>query len=316
MPRFNESLHRAPAAAPAVSPCSSELGQEAPARFPMASLNAHDVTRRDWVRRLLLGSALVVARPGLAAELAAPAIKPRWRVGHHFWNWDHAWNRGDLFERRVQLTKETGYEGFEAKPEEIGRPAAEVRATCERLGVACAAIGGGVEKGIDYAQAAGAKILRCGVPKDEARRWVEFAGERGIILVVHPHAAQPGVANPVETREDLLRYLDERPGMFACPDTGHLALCGSDPVQTIRDLGERCRYLHLKDIRPERVGQKQGPGDKFCELGAGALDLAGVIEALKAIRYEGWIMIERDNRVPDYVASAKAMRATLRRFGH
>ena len=32
-----------------------------------------------------------------------------------------------MFERRVQLTRETGYEGFEAKPEEIGRSAAEVR---------------------------------------------------------------------------------------------------------------------------------------------------------------------------------------------
>jgi inosose dehydratase len=120
----------------------------------------------------------------------------------------------------------------------------------------------------------------------------------------------------VETREDLLRYLDERPGMFACPDTGHLALCGSDPVQTIRDLGERCRYLHLKDIRPDRVGRKQGPGEKFCELGTGALDLPGVIKALEDIHYEGWIMIERDNRVPDYVASARIMRAKLREFGY
>jgi sugar phosphate isomerase/epimerase len=221
-----------------------------------------------------------------------------------------------MFERRLRLTKETGYEGFEAKPEEIGRPASEVRELCSRIGVDCVAIGGGVKEGIEFAVGAGAKIVRCNVAKQESRRWVDYAGERGIILVVHPHVARPGASDAVETREDLLRYLEERPGMFACPDTGHLALCGSDPVRTIRDLGDRCRYLHLKDIRPDRVGRKEGPGEKFCELGTGALDLAGVIKALEDIRYAGWLMVERDNRLPDYVASAKAMRATLRRYGY
>ena len=271
------------------------------------------ISRREWILRLLAGGTLAALQP---RGWAAAATKPRWRIGHHFWNWDHAWNRGDLFERRVQLTKETGYEGFEAKPEEIGRPAEVVRETGARLGIACAAIGGSARAGIDFAHAAGAKVVRCNVARDEAKRWIDYAGERGIILVVHPHVAAPGATGAVETREDLLRYLDERPGMFACPDTGHLALCGSDPVQTIRDLGERCRYLHLKDLPRERVGKKHGPGEKFCELGTGALDLAGVIKALEDIRYDGWIMVERDNRVPDYLASAKAMRATLRRFGY
>lgn len=272
-----------------------------------------NVTRREWMLRMLLGSAAVAARPSLAM---APAPRLRWQIGHHFWNWDHAWNRREYFERRLQLTRETGYEGFEAKPEEIGHSGAEVRDLCARHGLACAAIGGGVKAAVEYADAAGAKIARCNVPKRDAKQWIEFAGERGIMLVVHPHVSRPGAIDPVETREDLLRYLDERPGMFACPDTGHLALCGSDPVQTIRDLGERCRYVHLKDILPARVGRKEAPGDKFCELGTGALDLPGVIKALEDIRYEGWIMIERDNRVPDYAASARAMRATMRRFGY
>lgn len=109
-----------------------------------------------------------------------------------------------------------------------------------------------------------------------------------------------------------MRYLDERPGVYACPDTGHLLLCGSDPVQTILDLGDRCRYLHLKDIRPEMVGKRTQRGEKFCELGRGALDLAGVLSALKKIRYAGWIMVERDNRVDDHVASASKMRNVLK----
>jgi sugar phosphate isomerase/epimerase len=240
----------------------------------------------------------------------------KWRIGHHFWNWDHAWNTGEFLDRRLQLTKETGYEGFEAKPEEIGRPPEEVRAKCQALGIACAAIGGSVKEGLRYAAAAGAGIVRATFPKEDTNRWVDQAGARGIILVVHPHVAQPGTQGAVETREDLLRYLDERPGAFACPDTGHLLLCGSDPVQTIRDLGERCRYVHLKDIRPERVGKRPGAGEKFCELGTGALDLKGVLQVLAAIRYEGWIMVERDSREPDYIASARNMRSVLKKLGY
>src|SRR5690606_30692909 len=98
-------------------------------------------------------------------------------IGHHFRNWDHAWNRGDLLDHRLRLTKVTGDEGFEAKPEEIGRPAAEVRDRCLQHGITCAAIGGSVQSGIQYAEAAGAKIVRCNVSKEEAKRWIEHAGE-------------------------------------------------------------------------------------------------------------------------------------------
>jgi sugar phosphate isomerase/epimerase len=49
-------------------------------------------------------------------------------------------------------------------------------------------------------------------------------------------------------------------------------------------------------------------------LGTGALDLKSVLKALDDIEYEGWIMVERDNRVPDYVQSARNMRALLRRM--
>lgn len=275
------------------------------------------IDRRRFLRDAGLGAgalATLTALPRILAENANVQRK-RWKIGHHFWNWDHAWNRAEFFERRLQLTKETGYAGFEAKPAEIGHPAEVVREKCTALGVECVAIGAGPQEGIPYAATAGARILRTGVAKEQTKRWVEAAGERGIILVVHPHVGTRDTPGAVETREQLLSYLDERPGVFACPDTGHLALCGSDPVQTIRDLGDRCRYLHLKDLPRDRVGNRFAPGEKFCELGKGALDLPGVIKALEDIRYEGWIMVERDSREPDYVQSAKAMRGVLQRLG-
>lgn len=270
----------------------------------------HDLSRREF-----LGGALALLA-GSAATGGDNAGKSKWLIGHHFWNWDRAWDKGEFLEKRLELTKQAGYDGFEAKPNEIGRPPGTVREKCTELGIQCAAIGGALKEAIDYAFAAGAKIVRSGVSKEETKRWVDYAGERGIIIVIHPHIGQAGQPGAVETREDLLRYLDERPGVFACPDTGHLALCGSDPVRAIRDLGQRCRYIHLKDIRPEMVGARTRKGEKFCELGTGALDLKGVLKALEDIDYEGWIMVERDNRVPDYVQSAGNMRALLRNMGY
>jgi hypothetical protein len=85
-------------------------------------------------------------------------------------------------DRRLQLTKETGYEGFEAKPAE------EVRAKCKALGIVCAAIGGGVREGIDYAAAAGAAIVRATFPKEDGKRWADYAGARrcgGVGLLLH-----------------------------------------------------------------------------------------------------------------------------------
>ena len=41
-----------------------------------------------------------------------------------------------------------------------------------------------------------------------------------------------------------------------------------------------------------------------------------IIKALNDIQYTGWIMVERDNRLPDYVQSAKNMRQVLRNFGY
>ncbi|HUV66182.1 MAG TPA: sugar phosphate isomerase/epimerase family protein [Sedimentisphaerales bacterium] len=265
-----------------------------------------DLSRREF----LAGTAALLA--GSAVGRSNNSERRKWLIGHHFWNWDRAWDKGEFLEKRLILTRQTGYDGFEAKPNEIGLPAEAVREKCAKLGIRCAAIGGALKEAIDYAYTAGAKIVRSGVPKEETKQWVDYAGERGIIIVIHPHIGRPGQPGAVETREDLLRYLDERPGVFACPDTGHLALCGSDPVRTIRDLGPRCRYIHLKDIRPDMVGARTRKGEKFCELGTGALNLEGVLKALEDIDYNGWVMVERDNRVPDYVQSARNMRILLR----
>jgi len=80
------------------------------------------------------------------------------RFGHHFYNWDRALDN-DL-DLRLRLTKETGWEGWEAKPGEIGEPAHTGKEKSEALGIVCAARGGWVGEAVDSAHAEGASTLR------------------------------------------------------------------------------------------------------------------------------------------------------------
>jgi sugar phosphate isomerase/epimerase len=242
------------------------------------------------------------------------------RFGFNFYNWDHDLHRtlDQNLDQLLTWTKETGWEGFETKAHTIQNHPERLKAACERIGIACAALGGfsDIQNMIDYAHKANVAFIRTSVPEETAQHWVTYAAERNVTLAVHPHTGKGGVGTgAVETREDLLCYLDKRPGVMACPDTGHLMMCGSDPIQTLYDLGERCGFIHLKDIEMDMA--KQGiKGPSFCNLGEGDLDLPGVMQALHDIHFDGWVIVERDRRVDDYLDSAQKMREVLRGMGY
>jgi inosose dehydratase len=148
----------------------------------------------------------------------------------------------------------------------------------------------------------------------------------GHLVVFHPHAA-----TYVETLGEIDRLLDatdpERLGV--CLDTGHHLVAGGDPVAALRDLGERVRHVHLKDVDPVVLarlmdGRYRGMADAvrnglFTELGAGMLDLDGILATLAARDYDGWLMVEQDAslRPPSEAAliGRSALAAALRRLG-
>ncbi len=145
-------------------------------------------------------------------------------------------------------------------------------------------------------------------------------------MVFHPHAATY-VETPGEI-ERLLRSTDaERVGL--CLDTGHHLVAGGDPVADLRALDERVRHVHLKDVDPDvlaglRAGAYAGMADAvrqglFTELGAGSLDLDGVLAALAARSYDGWLMVEQDRSLGPPSESAaigrRVLGASLRRLG-
>jgi inosose dehydratase len=145
-------------------------------------------------------------------------------------------------------------------------------------------------------------------------------------IAFHPHAGTY-VETPAEV-ERLVASTD--PDLITvCLDVGHYTVGGGDPVATLRALGERVTHVHLKDVDASvlarlRAGEIGGFGQAirerlFTELGAGVLDLDGVITALADRDYGGWLMVEQDSSWGPPSESAaigrRVLASALRRHG-
>ncbi len=147
----------------------------------------------------------------------------------------------------------------------------------------------------------------------------------GLITVFHHHCA-----GYIETPEETARLMDGTNPEFVglCLDTGHYHYAGGNAVQCIKDLGERVRYLHLKDcdadvraacIHDEADYFQATARGVFCELGKGEVDFPGVLAAMEALGYNGWAIVEQDVLVDDLDAprqSAARNREYLRSLGY
>jgi inosose dehydratase len=148
----------------------------------------------------------------------------------------------------------------------------------------------------------------------------------GARIAFHPHAG-----TYVETPEEVERLATSigAETLPFCLDVGHYTVGGGDPVAAIRRFGARVGHVHLKDVDREvlaglRAGNVGGFGAAirerlFTELGAGVLDLDGVLSALADHGYDGWLMVEQDSSWPPPAESAaigrRVLGAALRRLG-
>lgn len=145
-------------------------------------------------------------------------------------------------------------------------------------------------------------------------------------VVFHPHAA-----TFVETPDEIDRLMvsTDATQIGLCLDVGHHIVGGGDPVAATSAFGDRIRHLHLKDVDPVvlgrvRAGEYEGMGQAvreglFTELGAGTLDLDGVLRLLVEREYAGWLLVEQDwGWGPPSESAAigrRVLGAALRRLG-
>jgi inosose dehydratase len=111
-------------------------------------------------------------------------------------------------------------------------------------------------------------------------RVTEIAEGHGLRASYHPH-----LTTIVEGPDQIDRIMAMSRIGF-CPDTGHLAAGGGDPVELIRRHAARVTHVHLKDFTAEPFG--------FHPLGRGSVDIPGVLGALREAGYDRWATVELD----------------------
>jgi len=209
--------------------------------------------------------------------------------------------------------------GVQLAPERVGNELAEVRSYAEffsRLGGAFLQLTDHGDPSKEYSvediRTLGSRMNALG----------KMAQDFGLTLGYHPHFGTIG-----ETRKGLGRVLEATDPRYVklIADVAHLAFGGSDPAEVIRTYEERLCFLHLKDLRKEiaAIAQQdrnlvEGKGPPFCEIGLGVVNFAAVVQALRAVRFSGWLIVELDGGNstlggPD--ASAAKNREELRRLG-
>ena len=144
------------------------------------------------------------------------------------------------------------------------------------------------------------------------RRLQEIASAQGLVTALHQHW---GMA--IERMHHLERLLDTS-DVALCLDTGHAYLGSVDPVAVAKLAPDRVAHVHLKDVEPaaaDRVRSGEVPfrqaviDGMFVPLGAGDVDIAGVIRTLEKSGFTGWYVLEQDvalSEEPDPGAGPKA----------
>ena len=145
----------------------------------------------------------------------------------------------------------------------------------------------------------------------------------GLRTVFHHHCA-----GYVETAAELATLMERTdPELLGlCLDTGHLYFGGGDPAEAVRRYGKRIGHVHFKDVDPQVAARSRAEQwdytrsvreGVFCGLGYGAVNLAEVLEELRRLGYQGWVVVEQD-RLPgtgSALEDAARSREHLRRLG-
>lgn len=166
-----------------------------------------------------------------------------------------------------------------------------------------------LRKAFDNARAAGLATMVC-KPEKAALPLVEkFAREYDQRLAIHNHGPEDKEYPTSKEAMDVIEKLDPRIGL--CVDVGHTARTGEDPVAHLKRYARRVYDVHLKDS----VAVPGSMRDVPIEVGAGRLDIRGILRALLEIKYDGVVAFEYEkaagNPVTGLAESVGYVRGTL-----
>ena len=150
----------------------------------------------------------------------------------------------------------------------------------------------------DDIRAYGAKI-------SELAKWM---ADQGMPMAYHHH-----MGSIIESEDDVNWLMDgSSADLHLCFDTGHLLFGGGDVMAALDRWGDRVHHVHYKDIRPAIVRDVRDNNRSFLDAvmagaftvpGDGCIDFDAVTRALKAMDYNGWIVVEAEQdpaKAPPY----------------
>ncbi|MEM7370215.1 MAG: sugar phosphate isomerase/epimerase [Bacteroidota bacterium] len=108
------------------------------------------------------------------------------------------------------------------------------------------------------------------------------AAEKGITVSKHPNS--PG-GSVFRTASDYALMIDrmDTQAIGYCPDIGHIAKGGMDPLAIVQEYRSLVNLVHYKDMF------KDG---RWAQTGEGDIDFVPITNYLKTSGYEGWIIME------------------------
>lgn len=127
----------------------------------------------------------------------------------------------------------------------------------------------------------------------------DYLQSQGVRLAYHHH-----MGTVVETEEEVeLLMAHTGPSVGLLVDTGHITWAGGNPLNLIRRYPERVCHVHCKDVRPQVLAHAKNIDLPFLRAvlegvytvpGDGCIDYDAVMQALKAIDYQGWLVVEAE----------------------
>jgi sugar phosphate isomerase/epimerase len=224
------------------------------------------------------------------------------------------WKNPDL-EPALEALKEAGWAGWEGRlPLDWLGPPRHVRRICENTGMPMAiyTASGSPEqmdwehternkRRMDYAAEVGVDCFMFmsgrkpeGRPVGEddvkaaaeaAETWAEYAAQYGLEISYHIHTN-----TLIDSTEHWRLYMSLLERTKLCIDVSHAQLWGYDPVQAIRDYGDRLNYVHLQDYSSTSRDESGRYQPVWCDVGeAQSVDFPAILKVLQESGYDRWV---------------------------
>ena len=125
--------------------------------------------------------------------------------------------------------------------------------------------------------------------------------DKGMQIAYHHHMGT--IVQSPEEIDRLMYSTGNSVGLLL--DTGHLAYAGGDPLALLRAHGQRVNHVHCKNVRASVLRDATNRDLSFLDAvmngvftvpgdADGCIDFGEILQSLKSVRYEGWLVVEAE----------------------